>query len=145
MAKYIDIDFSFSRNRFTNDVNTVRDSTSIKQSLKNIILTMKGEKSFDYLFGGSAQNLLFENSGDVPMSVLNDLDSAIRKSEPRVSLKTISYQKNENIPFVKIEYEYSLEAGQTITESTTIATNESGGGSSSGTSVRSSTAPSGGY
>ena len=50
MAKYKDIDFKFSKNTFTGDLNVVQDSTAIKQSIKNIILTLKGERSFKYEF-----------------------------------------------------------------------------------------------
>lgn len=123
MAKYKDIDFSFSVNPFTGDLNVVQDSNAIKQSLKNIIMTLKGEKSFNYTFGAAAQNILFENSGDVSMTVLNDIDSAIRNNEPRVKLNKVSLDTSGTETRIVIDYEYSLESGQTVTDTTVVTTN----------------------
>jgi len=122
MAKYKDIDFSFSRNPFTGDLNIVQDSTSIKQSIKNIILTLKGEKSFNYLFGASTQNILFEYGGDTSMTVLSDIDTAIRTNEPRVKLNKVSLNTSGTRAEIIIEYEYSIESGETVTETTTVTT-----------------------
>jgi len=122
MAKYTDIDFSFSKNSFTGDLNKVQDSTAIRQSLKNIILSYKGEKSFDYTFGGAAQNILFEYSGDITMNVLNSIDAAIRKSEPRITLKRVALDTSGSTTSILIEYEYALSSGETATETTTITT-----------------------
>lgn len=122
MAKYTDIDFSFSKNSFTGDLNKVQDSTAIRQSLKNIILTLKGEKSFDYVFGGAAQNMLFEYSGDNTMNVLNDIDQAIRNTETRINLQKVSLDTSGVTTKIVIEYEYDLVSGDTVTETTTITT-----------------------
>lgn len=122
MAKYKDIDFSFSRNPFTGDLNLVYDGNSIKQSLKNIIFTLKGEKSFNYMFGGAVQNILFEYGNDTSITVLNDIDSAIRINEPRITLKNISLDASGSEATIVIEYDYTIETGETVTEITTVTT-----------------------
>ena len=58
---YVDIPFFISKNSFTNDFNVTRDLNAIRQSLKNIILTNTGERSFDYRFGCSIYDFLFDN------------------------------------------------------------------------------------
>ena len=120
MAKYKDIDLSFSKNSFTNDINSVQDSTAIKQSIKNIILMMKGEKSFDYEYGASIQSLLFSNPTDINISALNDIDSSLRSNESRITLKRVYFNNDPVIHGLVIDYEYSLETGQVLTESTTV-------------------------
>jgi len=122
MAKYKDIDFNFMPNPFTGDLNLVQDSTSIKQSLKNILLTLKGEKSFNYSFGGAVQNVLFEYAGETTLSILGDIDSAIRVNEPRVNLISVSIDTSGTENKSIIDYEYVLETGQTVTETTTVTT-----------------------
>lgn len=122
MAKYKDIDFSFSKNPFTGDLNLVQDSTSIKQSIKNILLTMRGEKSFNYNFGASIQDILFERSSDISIAILNNIDSVIRKNEPRIILKNIYFNNEGLFPSIIIDYEYTLENGQTVSETTTVTT-----------------------
>lgn len=123
MEKYKDIDFSFGMNPFTGDLNVIQDSNAIKQSLKNIILTLKGEKSFNYLFGAAAQNILFENSGDVSMTVLNDIDSSIRNNEPRIKLNKIYLDNSGTESKIVIDYEYSLDTGESVNETTTVTAN----------------------
>jgi len=120
MTKYKDIDLSFSKNSFTNDINSVQDSTAIKQSIKNIILMMKGEKSFDYDYGASVQSLIFSNPTDINISALNDIDSSLRANESRITLKRVYFDNDSVIPGLVIDYEYLLETGQVLTESTTV-------------------------
>lgn len=122
MAKYKDIDFSFSKNPFTGDLNLVQDSTSIKQSIKNIVLTLRGEKSFNYNFGASVQDILFEQPDDISVTVLSAIDFAIRQNEPRITLKRVSLSNKGLFPSINIEYEYALENGQTVSETTTVTT-----------------------
>jgi phage baseplate assembly protein W len=58
---YTDIPFFISKNGFTNDLNVIKDLGAIRQSIKNIIMTNNGERSFDHAFGCSIYNYLFEN------------------------------------------------------------------------------------
>jgi phage baseplate assembly protein W len=58
---YTDIPFFISKNYFTGDLNLVRDLGAIRQSIKNIIMTNAGERSFDFKFGCSIYDFLFEN------------------------------------------------------------------------------------
>ena len=58
MPSYRDIDFSFTKNSFTNDLNVVEDSRSIRQSIKNILLTFNGERSFNIPFGASLYEMI---------------------------------------------------------------------------------------
>ena len=59
--QYVDAPFFISPNRFTGDLNLVKDSSAIKQSLKNILLSNQGVRPFDYLFGTDVYKSLFEN------------------------------------------------------------------------------------
>ena len=58
---YTDLPFFISKNSFTGDLNVTRDLNAIRQSIKNIIMTNGGERAFDYKFGCSIYDYLFEN------------------------------------------------------------------------------------
>ena len=57
-----DINLSFKRHPVTNDVVTIRDEDAIKRSVKNIIITILGEKPFEPTFGSVINDSLFELS-----------------------------------------------------------------------------------
>ena len=61
MARYTDIDLNFTRNPITGDVSKfVMTKRLCLDSIRNIILTMQGEKKFNPNFGGNVRKLLFE-------------------------------------------------------------------------------------
>jgi len=49
MAKYTDIDLSFSKNPVTNDVSILSDVASVKAAIKNLVLTDLGERPSDLI------------------------------------------------------------------------------------------------
>ena len=55
-----DIAMAFGKNPFTDDTNVVKNDVSIKQSIKNLVLTTPGEKPFQPLVGSRVNDLLFE-------------------------------------------------------------------------------------
>lgn len=122
MAQYKDIDFNFTKNSFTGDLNTVQDAMSIKQSIKNIVLSYKGERTLNYEFGASVQDVLFEPSNTPNIAILSEIDVRIRASEPRINLKSVQYDYDSLTPSIVINYEYTLENGDTAVQSTTIST-----------------------
>ena len=82
-----DIKIDFARNPFTDDVAHVRNDNSIKQALKNLVLTVPGEVPFDNSIGSRVNELLFEPMDELIGDALQDeIASTINKFEPRVSL-----------------------------------------------------------
>ena len=82
-----DIKIDFARNPFTDDVAHVRNDNSIKQALKNLVLTVPGEVPFDNSIGSRVSELLFEPMDDLISDALQDeIAATINKFEPRVSL-----------------------------------------------------------
>lgn len=92
---FYDIDLSFDkkiRGRIENssevyDIRTLSDLSAITRSLKNIILTMPGERRFDFNFGTNIYKLLFEV---MPLETESEfighkIQEKIQLYEPRVS------------------------------------------------------------
>jgi hypothetical protein len=59
--KFVDLNPNFNKHPITGDLPTIKNEDAIKQSLKNIVLTVRGEKLFRPFFGASIGSSLFEN------------------------------------------------------------------------------------
>ena len=55
-----DLNIALPLNPFTKDTYTVKNENAIKQSIKNLVLTVPGEKPFQPLVGSQVNRLLFE-------------------------------------------------------------------------------------
>ena len=58
-TKYSDIDLLFA-NKLSGDIFKKVDAAAVKQSVKNIVRTRKGEKPFNPEFGSNIGDFLFE-------------------------------------------------------------------------------------
>lgn len=76
------------------------DDDSIKESLKNIVMTSRGERLFQPNLGCDIRSMLFENfTPDMVITAKEMISSAIKAFEPRVDLIGVdiisSIDKNE--------------------------------------------------
>lgn len=121
MAKYTDIDFNFTKNDLTNDVNIKYDLAAISQSIKNIILTTKKEKLFDPNFGCNAYNLVYNNPSSLDLEVLKiDIAANLSQNEPRANIENIDIIKNSEELFWEIKVSYSLVLDPQQTRDVTV-------------------------
>ena len=85
-----DIDLDFTANPITGDVVTVKDSTSVKRGIKNILLTEEGERLMQPELGSGIRNMLFEQMTDINAQRLEtEVLSAIEAWEARAEVITI--------------------------------------------------------
>lgn len=104
---YVDIDQSFEPHPNSGDVTRKIDLNAVKQSVRNILLTNKGEKLFDPNFGCNLRGYLFEN---YTLGLAATIRAAIRYNlsnyEPRISLDNIevSDDSDNNALMVTVEY-----------------------------------------
>ena len=87
---YKDLNLFFTKNPLTKDVSKVTDVQAIKRSVRNLVLTDRGERLFHPEIGGDVKGSLFENFTPI-MEV--ELQSAIKNViniyEPRVVLEEV--------------------------------------------------------
>ena len=120
MAKYTDIDLYLTKNEITNDINYKLDIAAIGQSIKNIILTTKGERFFDFTFGGNAYDLVFNQLSPLRTRLKEkELTAAIGLHEPRVLVQSLNIT-DSNLGYWNIEITYSPVYDQSITKSITL-------------------------
>jgi len=116
-----DFNISFARNLFTDDVSSVTNESSIKQSIKNLILTVPGEKPFQPLIGSRVYELLFEPLDAFTVDAIQDeIINTITQYEKRVELTNVSvtpiYENNK----LNVSVEYQVVGVPVIEEITFV-------------------------
>lgn len=119
-SRYTDIPVFISSNSFTGDLNVIRDVSAIRQSLKNIVLHNFGERSFDYEFGTSLYQDLFENlTLEVKIDIQSRILNAINLYEPRVVIRDVVTEETTDPNTVSITISYMI-ADQNVPDEITI-------------------------
>ena len=74
----------------TNDLIALKNANAIARSVRNIVLTIPGEKPFDPFFGSNVRNILFENLDNLSANLLiQEIKLSIQNYEPRVDLVAV--------------------------------------------------------
>ncbi len=85
-----DISMSFGSNPLTDDLIALKNENAIARSVKNIVMTLPGEKPFAPNFGSRVSALLFENMDEITSSlIVDEIRTSIANYEPRVELLTL--------------------------------------------------------
>ena len=103
-----DISGSFQINPLNEDLIALKNETAIARSLRNLVLTERGERPFAPNLGCGVNALLFENMDSVTTSVVRDeIIQVIDNYEPRVSLIDVKVDADtdENELFITIQYQ----------------------------------------
>ena len=106
--KYKDFNIGFKPHPVTEDLMVVKDAADIKQSIKNLLLTRKGERLFNTKIGTSLSDLLFEQLDYGTADTIRDeIKYVIRNYEKRVSILELSVDINseENGYDISLIYE----------------------------------------
>ena len=103
-----DISGSFQINPLNEDLIALKNETAIARSLRNLVLTERGERPFAPNLGCGVNALLFDNMDSVTTSVVRDeIIQVIDNYEPRVSLIDVKVDADtdENELFITIQYQ----------------------------------------
>jgi len=107
---YKDFDISFKYNPSTGDLRTVTDNNSIKQSIKNIIFTLYGDRPFDPNFGAGIHSMLFEPLDQITkIEIENRLFESLLYYEPRIDISRVSVSSGVDDNSVSITIAYSIK------------------------------------
>ena len=90
-----DLSMTFQANPLNNDLIGLKNENAISRSVRNIVMTIPGEKFFNENFGSQVSGLLFENVDDITAAVISDeITESIKNYEPRVSLISVDVYPN---------------------------------------------------
>ena len=88
--EYKEISLTFNKNPITNDLIVVKNATSIARSVRNLILTIVGERFFQPDLGSRINNSLFELLDFASAAeIQSEIELTIKNYEPRVEIQTI--------------------------------------------------------
>ena len=90
-----DISMSFEVNPINNDMIGIKNSTAIARSIRNLVLTVPGERFFNEDLGSRVSEILFDSIDDISASAIRDeIEETIIKYEPRVKLDNVKVEPN---------------------------------------------------
>jgi len=99
-----DVSMSFQTNPLNSDLIALKNATAISRSLRNIVLTVPGEKFFNERFGSRVSESLFENIDSITANIIEgEIRTSITNYEPRVrllSVKAIADQVNSSFDVI---------------------------------------------
>ena len=85
-----DLSASFQTNPLSNDLIALKNESAIARSVRNLVLTIQGERPFQPVLGTGVNNLLFENMDKLTASAIrSELRTTIENYEPRVEINEI--------------------------------------------------------
>lgn len=106
---YKDFSLSFKSNPVTGDFSTLKNEEAIKQSVRNIVLTSRGEKLFQPNFGSSLMGMLFENYTPFMIDAIQDeIAISLQNNEVRIKILNIDVEDDQydlNALSVTVEYQ----------------------------------------
>ena len=90
-----DISMSFEVNPINDDLISVKNRTAIARSIRNLVLTVPGERFFNPDLGSRITEILFDTLDELSASSIRDeIEETIIKYEPRVSLEDVKVKPN---------------------------------------------------
>ena len=88
-TSYTDIDLTFT-NKSNGEIFKKTDAASVKQAVRNLLMTNKGEKPFNPHYGGNLNDYLFSLSEDIDnIEIENAIMLAIDAQEPRAAVRGV--------------------------------------------------------
>ena len=85
-----DLSASFQTNPLSNDLIALKNESSIARSVRNLVLTIQGERPFQPALGTGVNNLLIDNMDKLTASAIrSELRTTIENYEPRVEINEI--------------------------------------------------------
>lgn len=104
---YSDFYSNFDLELVKKDLLSYKNEDSVKRSIRNILLTDKGERFFNPTFGSDIRKMLFENFSPSTEQVVADLiKTAIGNHEPRANVidVNVSGDPDQNSMYINIVF-----------------------------------------
>ena len=85
-----DLSASFQTSPLSNDLIALKNESAIARSVRNLVLTSRGERPFQPILGTGVSRLLFENMDKLTASAIrSEIRTTIENYEPRVEINEI--------------------------------------------------------
>lgn len=85
-----DISATFQSNPLNLDLVALRNENAIARSIRNLVMTVPGERPFNPVLGSNVYQLLFENfDNQTAYAIKSQIETTIDNFEPRVELDDV--------------------------------------------------------
>lgn len=107
---YSDFNHFFKANPFTGDIGRKTDIESVKQSIRNILLTNKYERLRDPQLGTVLNHFLFENynGSSTSSEIENEIKQTLKKYEPRANIIKVKVVNQEETNSIELSIKFSV-------------------------------------
>ena len=107
-ASYTDIDLTFT-NKSNGEIFKKTDAASVKQAVRNLLMTNKGEKPFNPHYGGNLNDFLFSLSEDMDnIEIENAVALAIDAQEPRAAVRGVQVLLKEDYNSIHVLVQFQV-------------------------------------
>lgn len=109
-----DLDLSLKIHPIRKDIIPLKDDNAIKNALRNLLVSNFYDRPFSRDKGANLKGLLFEPA-DVftRITMRKNLESVIRKYEPRVSIRSIKITDNADTNSYRINVNFKIKEDST--------------------------------
>ncbi len=109
MANFTDFNNSFTALPSTGDLALKKDVDSVKQSIKNLIFTDKGERLMQPDIGCKIRSLLFDNyTPQTSITARQIISETVEKYEPRAEIINIKISPDPDNNYLFISVVFNL-------------------------------------
>lgn len=117
VSLFSDFHKDLTQNPITEDLAVKRDEEAVKEAIKNLILTDRGERLMQPLVGGNIRAMLFENNTPSTIKIIQEsIKETINFYEPRATLLDVIVQSSLDESTVEVGiYFYINNIEQPIT------------------------------
>lgn len=114
---FSDFHKDMTQNPISEDLAIKRDEEAVKEAIKNLILTDRGERLMQPLVGGNIRAMLFENNTPATIKIIQEMvKETVRIYEPRATLLDVIVQSSLDESTVEVAiYFYINNVEQPIT------------------------------
>jgi hypothetical protein len=117
-----DISLSLQINPLNYDLIEIKNETAIARSLRNLVLTLPGERFFNQNLGSKVSQSLFENISDISASIIQDeIKNTIQNYEPRVNLIEVNVSPNDEYNEYNVTIKYYIVGIDALPQKLTFA------------------------
>jgi len=104
MTKYIDLNLNFLKHPNSRDIVKRYDVDAIKNSVRNLIRTNRGEKMFKPFFGGDLRSMLFEPLTSANSEILKrKWNEMMKRYEPRARIDKLTITSENAELYIVLE------------------------------------------
>ena len=112
---FLDLSASFQTNPLSNDLISLKNESAIARSVRNLVLTIQGERPFQPEKGSRLRQMLFENFDIFMLEELKEeIVNTLGRLEPRITVSQVNVNIDDDNN-LEVEVEYVI-IGERITQ-----------------------------